>query len=91
MRETKKLVTLVQEPSETKLSDAMLRQILSWPSRVHADEVATILLQAAWLTMAAEYGEQNACHHLARAADAAEARLGIGGGGGPTHRMGVAA
>ena len=43
--------------------------------------------------MAAEYGEQNACDHLAKAADAAEARLGIGGGGGngPTHRMNVAA
>ena len=70
----------------------MLKTILFWPSRVPDDEVATILLQAAWLTMAAAYGEQNACDHLAKAAGAAAARVGIGGGGnGPTHRMNVAA
>jgi hypothetical protein len=42
--------------SEAKLPDLMLKQILSWPSKVHVDEVAAILFEGVYRIMEAEYG-----------------------------------
>jgi len=91
MKRRKPNVVPYQESlSETKMADLMLKQVMSWPSRVHPDEVAATLLVGAWLIMAEAYGYDNADERLAIAGAVAGARL-RGGGGGPTHRMNVAA
>ena len=75
---------------EAGLSEIMLKQILSWPSKVHVDEVAAILFEGVYRVLAAQYGD-NVGEHLSRAADVAGKRLFDGDGGGPTHRVRVAA
>ena len=68
----------------------MLKQILSWPSKVHVDEVAAILFEGVYRVLEAQYGEQRMDEHMQRAVDVAKSRLSDDGGG-PTHRMVLAA
>jgi hypothetical protein len=81
---------LPQMPDAVKLSEVMLKQSLSWPSKVHVDEVAAILFEGAYRIMEAEYGIRRMAKPMDRAAEVAAARLSDGGGG-PTHRMELAA
>ena len=72
---------------EAGLSEIMLKQILSWPSKVHVDEVAAILFEGVYRVLEAQYGEQRMDEHMQRAVDVAKSRLSSGDGDGPTHRM----
>ena len=78
-------------PNETELPVILLKQILSWPSKVHVDEVAATLFEGVYRVLAAHYGEQHVNEHMQRAVDVAKLRLSDGDGGSPTHRMKVAA
>jgi hypothetical protein len=83
--------TVLAAPNETGLPEIMLKQILSWPSKVHVDEVAAILFEGVYRVLDAQYGEQHMGEHMQRAVDLAKLRLSGGDGGGPTHRMREAA
>ena len=65
---------------ETGLSKILLKQILSWPSRVHVDEVAAILFEGVYRVLAAQHGEQHMDEHMQRAVDVAKSRLSDDGG-----------
>ena len=81
-------VTFMPEPD---MPDLMLKQILSWPSKVQVDEVAAILFEGVYRILAAQYGERHMGEHMQGAVDVAKSRLLSGDGGGPTHRVKVAA
>jgi hypothetical protein len=68
----------------------MRRQILSWPSQVGVDEAGVTLLVGLCQILQQAYGESFWGDHLMRLSDVAKARLGFDGGG-PSHRMSVAA
>lgn len=51
---------------ETRLSGMMLRQAMSWSSKVHVDEVAAILFEAAYRVLVAAYGSRQIDEHLDR-------------------------
>ena len=76
---------------ETRLSGMMLRQAMSWSSKVHVYEVAAILFEAAYRVLVAAYGSRQIDEHLDRTSKIAAARLSDEDGGGPNHRMSVAA
>jgi hypothetical protein len=76
---------------ETRLSETMLKQALSWPSRINVDEVAAILFEAAYRVLVAAYGLQHIDQHLDRTSKIAAARLSDGGGDGPNNKMSAAA
>ena len=71
---------------ETPLSGMMVRQAMSWSSKVHVDEVAAILFEAAYRVLVAAYGSRQIDEHLDRTSKIAAARLSDEDGGGPNHR-----
>jgi hypothetical protein len=80
---------VVSITTEAELSETMRRQILSWPARVNVDEVGVTLLVGLCEVLERAYGPLYG-DHLMRLSDMAKARLSFDGGG-PTHRMSVAA
>jgi hypothetical protein len=89
VRTPKANVVSITAVTEAELAETMRRQILSWPCKVNVDEVGVTLLVGLCQILEQTYG-QNFGEHLMRLSDAAKARLAFDGGG-PTHRMRMAA
>jgi hypothetical protein len=83
-------VVMKQPLTETQLIHLMLRQIESWPAQADADLVAATLYEGICRVIEGAHGRGSVGQHVQRIGQLAASIFGDNGGG-PTHRMTVAA